>query len=190
MKIIGDLRNLEGASGSFFHREVKQVSVVRLELDDAALSQDAVIAPEIFGRGKAASGVPLLGPGIGKIEIDPADFSLGKISVDQFGVPADKEQVLQLQLLLFFQASQKDTGIFFNADVIDLGMLLRQLHDEAALSGSDFQVKRPVISENFFPVSAVVFRFLYNPGAGGNGVARARNVSESHIFICPFLIFS
>jgi hypothetical protein len=51
-------------------------------------------------------------------------------------------------------------------------------------------MKRVIVSEKRFPLAALIFRFLYNPGAGGNGVARARNVSQSHIFICPFLIFS
>ena len=134
--------------------------------------------------------MPLLGPGIGEIEIYFFDFSLFKVCIDQFSISADEDEICELQFLLFFQAAQKDAGIFFNTYIIDLGVLRGKLHDEEAFSGSDFQVKRPVISENFFPVSAVVFRFLYNPGAGGNGVARARNVSQSHIFICPFLIFS
>ena len=46
-----------------------------------------------------------------------------------------------------------------------------------ARAGADLQMKRFFISKNRFPVSAVFFRFLYDPGTGGDRVARTRYIS-------------
>ena len=177
MEVIGDLSNFKGALRCFFHCEVKEAPVICFEFDDTSLSQNLVIPSEIFGGGEAASGMSFLGPGIGKVEIDFFYLPFRKIGVDQLRVSADKKQVLKLQFLLFFQASQKNAGILFYAYIVDLRMLLSKLHDKAAFSGSNFQMERSGITEYFFPGSAVLFRFLYDPGAGSDRVARAGYIS-------------
>ena len=107
MEVIGNLGDFKCALRSFFHCEVKEAPVICFEFDDTSLSQNLVIPSEIFGGGKAASGMSFLGPGIGKVEIDFFYLPFRKIGVDQLRVSADKKQVLKLQFLLLFQTSQK-----------------------------------------------------------------------------------
>ena len=56
-------------------------------------------------------------------------------------------------------------------------MPLCQLHDEAALAGTDLQMEGFVIAEKVFPGSALFFGFLHDPGTGGNRVPGAGYIS-------------
>jgi hypothetical protein len=56
-------------------------------------------------------------------------------------------------------------------------MFLGKLHDEPAFSGTDLEMKRVIVSEKRFPLAALFFRFLYNPGAGSDHIAGTRYIS-------------
>ena len=56
-------------------------------------------------------------------------------------------------------------------------MFLGELHDEAPFSGSDFKMQGVIITEKRFPLSEVVFGFLYDPGACRDHVTGTRYVS-------------
>jgi hypothetical protein len=56
-------------------------------------------------------------------------------------------------------------------------MLLCQLHDEAAFAGTDFKMERVIIYKKRFPLSAVLLRFMYDPGACRDHIAGAGYIS-------------
>ena len=182
MKIIGDLSDFKSTLRSFIHGKIKQTPVICFKFNCPAPGKDPVIAAQIFRRRETPAGMSFLGPGIGKIEIDFVYLSVSKKGVDQFRVSAYKNKILKLQFLLLFEAAQKDAGIFFNTDIINLRMFLRKLHDKTSLAGSDFQMERFFISKNRSPVSAMFFRFLYDPGTCSDRIARTRYISQTHRF--------
>ena len=49
--------------------------------------------------------------------------------------------------------------------------------DTALRLGAYFKMERLIIPENIFPGAAVFFRFLYDPRACRDGIARARYIS-------------
>ena len=119
MQIISDHFCLPSGRFQFLDCEIEQRTVVCLEFQCALFFQDHIIACQKL-PGQASLGMAVLRPGIGEVQLDPVDLSLPEYLVDIFGIHADEFQIGKLIFLHFLDRTEQDTGIFFNAHIVDL----------------------------------------------------------------------
>ena len=120
--------------------------------------------------------MPLFGPGIGEIQVDPIDFAGGKYVCDTVSVHADQAQIRKLKLVLLLDGAHKYAGKFLNSDIIDIRMLGGQRSQKLPLAHADFDMERSLTSEHFLPTDLPHFRFRNGKGAGVDGFPRAGNI--------------
>ena len=154
VKIVGDLQYFETARLYFINCEIKQLPVVRLELDRAVLLQNLSEPAQKFLAGKPSLGVPVLRPRIGEIQVDPVHFFLAKIFTDQLSISPDEQQVLRLGLVQLVERPDQDTGILLYSDIINICIFNRQLIDKLAFSRSYLQMNRMIVTESLSPFSS------------------------------------
>ena len=155
------------------HGKIKQRPVVCLKFYLAVLRQNPAVPVEIFSGGKPPSCMLCLWPGVRKIKIDPCDFLRGEDVRELCHIHTDKPEVMRkgipvgggLILFCFFNGAQEDAGITFYADIIDLGMTLRECKDKLSFPHTYFYMDGMMISEYaILPSSFVRSLFFYAKG--------------------------
>ena len=128
----------------------------------------------------------VLGPGIGKVQINALHFARGKQLRDPGRVKTDEIQVGQRAQVHLLDSPVQHAGVALNTKIVDLGMGGGQLHEKLSFSHSDLDVEGLVFWKTAVPLPRECLRFLYTIFTVGDGFLCAGNVPESHKFSLSF----
>ena len=103
----------------------------------------------------------VLRPGIGEVQIDPVDLSLPEYLVNIFGIHADEFQIGKLIFLHFLDRTEQDTGIFFNAHIVDLRIWFGEGMQETSLSHTDLDMNGVIVTKDLMPGSGAAFQSIF-----------------------------
>ena len=124
----------------------------------------------------------VLGPRIGKVQVDPGDLIRGKNLREFCGIHADKKQVFRWVLCIkLLDGAQEHTRVALNSDIVDLGVSSCLTEEKLTLSHTDFDMDRLLFLEMCIPFAAQGGRFIDHVGAGGDSSVCARYIAKSHI---------
>ena len=130
--------------------------------------------------------MPVLGPGIRKIQIDPVNLSRSEYILNILRFHPDKGNVLKLILFQLLNSSQKHAGVFFYAHVIDIWIHSGIVHDKTPFTHTYLNIKRVFVSKVFTPSAGHFFRLVYTKPAVRYHFPRTRYISQSHpLLSCP-----
>lgn len=103
----------------------------------------------------------VLRPGIGEVQIDPVYFTFSEYLIDIFGIHTDEFQVGKLIFLHFLDRTEQDTGIFFNAHIVDLVDLIWRGYAETSLSHTDLDMNGVIVTKDLMPGSGAAFQSIF-----------------------------
>lgn len=181
MEIVSDQVGNPAGILDFLHREIEEGPVVGLELDDPVLCQDVPVAGQELVGGQPAFGMPLLGPGIGEVQVDPLHLTGGEYLVDEGCVHPDEMNVGKGIFLDLLYCPDKDGGEHLYTDVVDLGVGPGHFHEELPFSHADLDMDGQIVPEVFLPVSFVFFYVFQGIFISRDPLAGASDIFQSHV---------
>lgn len=185
VQIQTDILNQPAVAAHFLQCKLKQMLVVGLKMNLSVFREHAVVQCQKVGMGQTALALAVRRPGIGEIEIDAVDLSVGKNVGQTGGVKVQKLKVGEAELHRLFGCHNQGAFLALNGEIIDVRIPAGGLNDETALAAADLQMERVGVAEQRAPLSLV-----RSGSETSTGAQFARRVSRFFFFLIRIGILS